>query len=230
MAAGRVFERDIRAGLADSTPAGRVRLDALARWLQDVAFADVDDAGLADRAAWVVRRLELRVRRFPVFGERLALRTTCTGLGRMWAERTTTVAGDAGGDVDALALWVSVDLATGRPQRLPPAVVEVYGSSAAGRRVGARLRHPAPPPAAAVTPWRFRAADLDLLGHVNNAAYWAPLEEELLGVGVTGVDAELEFRGGADDGDAWILRAGERRWFTQPPGVVVASVLMSPAP
>ena len=44
---------------------GRVRLDGLARWLQDVAYADVEDAGLAERAVWVVRRTRIRVERFP---------------------------------------------------------------------------------------------------------------------------------------------------------------------
>ena len=32
---------------------------------------------------------------------------------------------------------------------------------------------------AAVAPWRLRAVDIDLLGHVNNAAYWAAVEEQI---------------------------------------------------
>ena len=49
---GRSFEREIVPGLADATGSGRVRLDAIARWLQDVAYADIVDAGLAARGAW----------------------------------------------------------------------------------------------------------------------------------------------------------------------------------
>src|SRR5438105_4911076 len=37
---GRVFSESVRPGLADCSPSGRIRLDALARWLQDVAYAD----------------------------------------------------------------------------------------------------------------------------------------------------------------------------------------------
>src|SRR5947209_18006590 len=88
---GRRFELEMRPGLSDCTPSGRIRLDALARWLQDVAFADVEDAGLADSAVWVVRRARLHVRRFPRFHERFQLATFCSGLGRAWAERRPTI-------------------------------------------------------------------------------------------------------------------------------------------
>src|SRR5437588_8032149 len=96
---GRVYSHAQRPGLGDCAPSGRIRLDALARWLQDVAYADVEDAGLAAAAYWVVRRTRIRVDRFPRFAERLSVRTWCSGIGRMWAERRTTIA--AADDPDA---------------------------------------------------------------------------------------------------------------------------------
>ena len=36
------------------TPAGRLRLDAIARYLQDVAEDDLLDSGLRDAAAWLL--------------------------------------------------------------------------------------------------------------------------------------------------------------------------------
>jgi acyl-ACP thioesterase len=36
-----------------------------------------------------------------------------------------------------------------------------------------------PPVGAAAEPWALRAVDIDLLGHVNNAAYWAAVEEQV---------------------------------------------------
>src|SRR5579875_1287753 len=85
-ACGRVFTETLRPGLADCSPTGRIRLDAIARWLQDVAYADVEDAGLAESAVWVIRRARICVKRFPRFGEQFRLSTFCSGLGRMWAE------------------------------------------------------------------------------------------------------------------------------------------------
>ena len=49
-AAGRTFQLTMRPLLGDCAPSGRIRLDALARWFQDVAFADVEEAGVADVA------------------------------------------------------------------------------------------------------------------------------------------------------------------------------------
>lgn len=226
---GRVFERTARAGLADAAPGGRVRLDALARWLQDVAYEDVEDAGLLDQATWVVRRLRLRVERFPRFGDRVSLRTFCSGLGRMWAERRTTI---AGGDavVEAVALWVHLDPDTLRPKPFADSELAVYAASAAGRRVKARLRHPEPGPGATRAPWWFRASDLDLAAHVNNAAYWAPVEERLLaGPEPERFDAEIEFRGPAAPGEALVLSENGRLWFASPAGEVHASIVMSRA-
>src|SRR2546423_11047700 len=90
----RIYGQQMRAGLGDCAPSGRIRLDALARWLQDIAYADVEDAGVAHLAVWVVRRSRMSVRRFPRFAEAPTVRTFCSGLGRMWAERRTTIEQD----------------------------------------------------------------------------------------------------------------------------------------
>src|SRR5437764_1139236 len=161
----------MRPGLADCSPSGRIRLDALARWLQDVAYADVEDAGLAPMAVWVVRRTRICVRRFPRFGEAFSLATYCSGLGRMWGERRTTVVreGQTEADVESVALWVHLDPISWRPIPFNDREAELYGSAAAGRRVSARLRHPGPNSGGPSGSWTFRAVDLDIAGHVNNA-------------------------------------------------------------
>jgi acyl-ACP thioesterase len=226
---GRVFTRGARAGLADCAPSGRVRLDALARWLQDVAYDDVEDAGVAGAAVWVVRRTRIRVARFPRFGERFSLKTFCSGFGRAWAERRTTVApqdGDAA--VEAVALWVHLDPGSRRPAPLTAEEVEVYGEAAAGRKITARLRHQSPDGAGPARRWAFRATECDVAGHVNNAAYWQPLEEELLGGGdPDGIDVEMEFRNPAQPGEKLVLGDGQRRWIVDGGGDVHASVVLS---
>src|SRR4051794_23787675 len=225
--AARVFRHAARAGLGDVSPAGRGRLDAIARWLQDAAWADWVDAGLDDGGVWIVRRVHLRVERFPRFDETMEVATFCSGTGRLWAERRSTLRGAAGALVEAVAVWVHLDPRGARPRPLPAGFEAVYGAAAAGRRVGARLRHPAVPPAgAAERQWRFRAADLDLAGHVNNAVYWEVLEEELVGRGPDGgLVAEIEHRAAADVGLASVLRAGDMRWVAAG-GEVVATLAL----
>lgn len=227
---GRVFERVFRAGFADCAPSGRIRLDAIARWLQDVAYADVVDAELVDRAVWVVRRTRIRVKRFPNFGEAYRLATFCSGMGRMWAERRTSVIaeGESASDIEAVTLWVHLSPADWRPIPLSEEETAVYGPSTGGRRVTARLRHPLPRGNEERATWSFRATELDLAGHINNAAYWQPVEEELLASGeIERVDVEVEYRTPAQAGEKLLLRNGAQRWIATAGDEVHASIVLA---
>jgi acyl-ACP thioesterase len=206
-----------------------MRLDALARWLQDVAYADVEDADVAQVAVWVIRRSRIRVERFPRFGERCELRTFCSGFGRAWAERRTAVVPTDGGPaVESVSLWVHLDPASRRPFPLTARELELYGEAAGGRRVTARLRHPGPGSADTARKWTFRATERDLAGHINNAAYWELVEEELLKEDEPArFDAEMEFRTPAQPGEKRILREGQRRWVVGRQGEVHASVVLA---
>jgi acyl-ACP thioesterase len=226
---GRSFEREVVPGLADATASGRVRLDAIARWLQDIAYADVVDAGLASRGAWVIRRARLRVEAFPRFGEPVAVRTFCSAAGRVAAERRTTVSG-GGGSIEAVAIWIHVDTETLRPLRLGEDFRAAYAVSAAGRKADFRLRHPEPPEAATRTAWHFRASDMDVAGHVNNAAYWEPVEEMLWEAEEPRTaDMEIEYREPAQPGETAILRTGTGMWIAGREGALHASIVGLPA-
>src|SRR3954468_7706210 len=91
---GRTFTATRLARLGDVSPAGRLRLDALARYLQDVANDDAVDAGLEGALAWVVRRIAVEVVDAPRFGDVVELTTFCSGYGSRFAERRTSVTVD----------------------------------------------------------------------------------------------------------------------------------------
>jgi len=178
--AGRVFRAGRRVRLGDVDPTGRLRLDSIARYLQDVSGDDTDDSRLPDAQDWVVRRTVIEQRRPAALGERLELATFCSGFGSRWAERRVSVLGDAGGVIDAVTVWVHVDPATGRPKSLSPEFHALYDAAAAGREVLARQVHdPVDPAGAGVVtfPWQPRATDLDVLDHANNAMGWAVVEQ-----------------------------------------------------
>jgi acyl-ACP thioesterase len=176
---GRRFTSSRRVRLGDASPAGRLRLDALVRYAQDIARDDSRDADLRDADAWVVRRTVVEVSRFPVYDEELRLTTWCSGVGPRWADRRTSVVGADGGLVEMVTLWVAVDPASGRPRVLGPDFAARYGLAARGRVVSARLHHGRPAADATGAAWPLRFTDFDVLGHVNNAAYWEPVEEVL---------------------------------------------------
>jgi acyl-ACP thioesterase len=225
-ASGRVFELEALPGIADAGGDRRVRVDAIARWLQDLAHADLRDAGFREQGIWVVRRTRIRVEAFPRWPHSLTMRTFCSGLGRFTAERRSVIESrDA--RVDAVALWVWLDATSLRPKRFPQEFLDVYGESAAGRDPSARLRHPAPPQGCERRPWSFRATDVDVAAHVNNSHYWAPLEEELAGTDLASLDAEIEFRDAAQPGEMAVLADGPHRWIASPEGTVHASIVLN---
>jgi acyl-ACP thioesterase len=220
---GRVYpgRRIVRS--TDVTPTGRLRLDALARYLQTVAEDDLADSGLLGPAVWLLRRCSLVIRGLPAMGERVTLRTFCSGTGPRWAERTTTLTGESGDLLQACAVWAAVSPESGRPIPPGPEFEKVYGESAQGRTASVRLSHRRPAGSEPSRPWPLRAVDFDTAGHVNNAIAWAAVEDRLAELDWLPAWAEVEYqreiRPGCEprlavDGDAaramlWLLD-GER--------------------
>jgi len=206
---GRHFVARRRVRLGDVNRSNRLRLDAVARYLQDVASDDVDD--IADPrvdGAWVLRRTALTLGELPRYRDDVELTTFCSGTGSRWAERRTSLVADGASVAEAVAIWVYVDRA-GRPARLGEWFMEHYGEAAAGRKVSGRLFLPAPPADADARPWPIRASDFDLLRHVNNAAYWYAVEDEIARLlpGRFPVSAELEHRAAIEHEDRVELRS-----------------------
>ncbi|HEX4978861.1 MAG TPA: acyl-ACP thioesterase domain-containing protein [Acidimicrobiales bacterium] len=225
---GRRFSATREVRLADASRNGRLRLDAVARYLQDVANDDARDAlGAGDAAPWVVRRTVVDVSSWPRFQEQLVLTTFCGGTGPRWAERRTTLAGRDGGLVEAASLWVHIDMTTGRPAPLPASFIEHFGGACGGRRVSGRLAHPPPPPSAERRPWMLRRTDFDVMGHLNNAAYWAVVEEVLVGPAPSRF--ELEYRTPIEPGDEVELLVGDGAVWLAGPAGVYASARVTPA-
>jgi len=214
--------------LSDVSPKGRLRLDAVARHLQDIAADDGHEALGAEADPWVVRRTTISVERFPILREVLELTTWASGAGGRWAERRTSIVGDRGGRIEATALWVYVDLDSGRPKKLTDAFWAHYGESVGERRIHARLTHHDPPADADTEAWTPRFTDFDVLGHVNNAVYWAIVEEFFDLSAPTAV--EVEYRGGIDRGQTVeVVVAPDALWMTAD-GAVAATALQKADP
>jgi acyl-ACP thioesterase len=210
----RRFASRRRISLSDTDAAGRLRLDAVARYLQDVASEDWLDAGFDhDSHVWVVRRTEVEMRERFRPEDALTIETWCSGAAGSTASRRYSIRGERGGAVEAESIWIHLDRGL-RPKRLDERFLEVYGTSAAGRKASGRLALPAPAPGGAGRPWRFRTTDVDRLGHVNNAAYWAPLEDAWAGRLLDRFAAVLEYRRPIDIGEpVELVTSGELLWL-----------------
>src|ERR1700680_4733996 len=144
---GRVYSMQRRIRLADTGASGRLRLDAAARYVQDIATDDVADAGIDDGDhVWIVRRTPMEV--LSPFREDNAVRvaTWSGGLGARWATRRTSIAGDAGGHVEAETLGAFVHAATLKLAALPHAYHAVYGDAVRDAAVSSKLLLARQPP------------------------------------------------------------------------------------
>jgi acyl-ACP thioesterase len=174
---GRTFTGRRRVRLADMDERGRLRLDAVARFLQDVAIEDVSETGWGTPDhLWFIRRIRLVVHEPFLDDREVELVTWCSGLAAIAAGRRWSVSGDAGGRIEVDSVWIHLD-PDQRPARIEG--FDVYAEATAGRGVSTRLELTAPGDGAARRGWPLRASDVDLHGHVNNAVYWQAVEDVL---------------------------------------------------
>ena len=169
---------------------GRLRLDAVARFLQDIAIDDVQETGwgLPDHL-WFVRSIRVDVVEPFVGDTEVELTTWCSGVAAIAAGRRWSLQGDAGGRIEVDSVWIHLD-AEQRPARIED--FGVYAESPPSGMSRRSSRSPILQQDAPRTPWPLRVTDVDLHGHVNNAVHWQAVEHVLP---VTGrLRAELDYR------------------------------------
>lgn len=172
---------------------GTARAAAWLRWAQDLAWLDSERLGYprewyAERGLmWLVRGISLELEAPVRSGERISLTTRIVGFRRVWARRRTEVRDASGAPIGLILTdWVMTD-ARGVPTRVPD---EFPGRFAEPLPPFEPTRvEPADAPAtAAALELRVRSAEVDPLGHANNAAYveWVDEAAALVGASTVG--------------------------------------------
>lgn len=179
-----LHQAEYRVRFDEAGPDGYLRPGGYLRFAQDLAWRHSESAGY-DRAwyhdrgvHWLVHSVVLEELAPVSYGEVLHATTEVTGWRRVWARRRSRFR-RPGGLVASMTIdWVLLD-ERGRPARVPDEITRFFAPGATFEP--ARLRLPHAPRSAVL--WRsyVRRADLDPMGHVNNAAYVDFLEEALAG-------------------------------------------------
>jgi acyl-ACP thioesterase len=184
---GTPFETGWPVRLADTAPDQRLRLDAIARYLQDIGYEHLDavEDGEA-HLGWVVRRTVIDVLKPIEIGERVTLRRWCSGLSNRWCNMRVQVCGSWGGLIETEAFLIHFGTESGVPARMSDRFMAPMLASTTEHRLRwkAALSDPMPPadePGVQTRPFPLRVTDIDLLDHVNNAVYLSAVEEVLAG-------------------------------------------------
>ena len=174
---GRTFRVGYRIRLSDADASGRLRLDAIARYLQDAAIDDVAETSWgAPEHLWVLRAVRIDVPAPFLRDSEVEIVTWGSSFSSLAAGRRWSLTGDAGGAIEVDSTWIHLG-PDARPARIGPGF-EGYAEAAQGRIASTRLTLPVPPIDGRVA-WPLRVTDVDRMGHVNNAAYWTAIEHRL---------------------------------------------------
>ena len=176
---GRIFRVGYRIRLSDTDATGRLRLDAVARYLQDAAIDDAEETGWgAPEHLWVLRAVRIDVLTPFLADSVVDIATWGSSLSGIAAGRRWSISGDSGGAIEVDSTWIHLG-SDARPARIGEGF-ERYAEAAQGRVASTKLTLPPPAIDGARVAWPLRAMDVDRMGHVNNAAYWAAVEQRLL--------------------------------------------------
>ena len=166
---------------------GRVYPAAHLRTVAEVAVAASAAAGFGPEwydalgAHWIVRRTLARFHRAVGRDATCTVRTWVADFRRVRSRRCYEIRVDDALAVEAESDWVLIDVASGRPRRIPEDVERSFDAPSGPASAPRAPWDPTVPP---VAPRRTAAAvrftDLDSLGHVNNAAYLDVLMEAAL--------------------------------------------------
>lgn len=170
------FTREFEVGSFQVHPDGRISLTSLADLLQEIAWRHADSADFGrnlqeSQQMWALSRLEIKVRKFPKWGDKIRIFTGGRGADKLYAFREFMVH-DQNEEVlvRAMSSWLLLNSETKRIQRpeqvLPPELFDPNQKpewqpekiNAGGELIGSeeiRVRH----------------SDLDLYDHVNNTSY-----------------------------------------------------------
>ena len=138
--------------LADMDARGRLRLDAVARFLQDIAIDDVQETGWAicrtTSGSCAASRIDV-VRQF-LDDRAVELTTWCSSVAAIAAGRRWSVTGDAGRQIEVDSVWIHLDRddARRRGRRLR----RLRGGGPRGAAPRRKLELPRDPPGDAARP------------------------------------------------------------------------------
>jgi acyl-ACP thioesterase len=177
---GYVFQTGWRLATADIDEHRMLRLDGVARYIQDAGAEHLADAKLADvHPHWIVLRTVIDVIEPIEIPSDITFRRWCAGLSARWCSMRVQLEGSAGGRIETEGFWICMNKDTLTPSRLSDECTALFGSTTDDHRLKWRPWLAEPIEDGAVTPFQLRRTDIDHFQHVNNSIYWHGVHEIL---------------------------------------------------
>jgi acyl-ACP thioesterase len=193
-----MFTKEFTISSYDLNPGRQARLTSMANFFQEVAYHHASELGLgyedmkSNKTTWVLSRMRIHMKRYPVWNDRIRLETWPSGVERLFALRDFRVL-DSNEDVIGMAstAWLVLDIDTHRlirPKEMMEQFkmiihdVQMFDSPLDKISVLGAPR--------LLNQHRVVFSDLDIVGHVNNVKYMEWCIDAISGT----EDAEKEIR------------------------------------
>ncbi|MDN5756924.1 MAG: thioesterase [Tomitella sp.] len=191
------FATSYRVRTGDVDQHKTLRLDSVARYLQDVGHDNLEATGFVRTDPfWIVRRTVIDVIEPISWPGTVTLQRWCAALSTRWANMRVRITAEhetsrlnpnerPAGLIETEAFWINVN-DQGLPTRISDGGFDLLASTAEDHRLKWQAMNPNTLPDAdnpdipRDRPHVLRSTDFDPLEHVNNAAYWAAVEDELV--------------------------------------------------
>ena len=175
---GYVYRTGWRVATGDIGGDLQLRLDSVARYIQEVGAENLVDAGEAEEHPhWLVQRTVVDVIEPIAFPNEVSFSRWCSALSSRWCTMRVDLVGSDGGRIETAGFWIAINAKTLTPQRVTDTLIERFASTTTEHRLRWRpwLQDPAGPDEA--MPFTLRRTDIDLFEHVTNTAYWHAIHE-----------------------------------------------------
>lgn len=174
-----VFDREWPLRVGDIDRAGRLRLDAACRHIQDIGQDQLREMGFEEtHPLWIVRRTMVDLIRPIEFGDMLRCRRWCSGTSNRWIQNAS--------DSIRPPLRPSTRTRISHHRLEMPARIAddflagLHRTTSVDRlRWKGYLKPGSRDDASEIHEFPVRVTDIDLFDHMNNAVYWSVIEDYL---------------------------------------------------
>lgn len=176
--AGYVYQTSWPVPTGDIGGQLQLRLDGVARYIQEVGAENLLDAGEAeDHPHWLVQRTVIDVIEPIEWPNEVSFSRWCSALSTRWCTMRVDLVGNEGGRIETEGFWIAINEKTLTPQRVSDSLIEKFASTTTEHRLKWRPWLTNPDATDIVTPFALRRTDIDVFEHVTNTAYWHAIHE-----------------------------------------------------
>lgn len=175
---GYVYRTSARLLTSDVDSNLRLRLDGVARNIQEVGAEHLGDCGYADvHPHWIVQRTVIDVLEPLELPNHVTYRRWCSGISTRWCSMRVCLEGSEGGRIETEGFWINMNEETATPSLISEDLFARFATTTENTRLKWRPWLPGPASDDRVTPFALRHTDIDLFRHVNNTVYWHGVHE-----------------------------------------------------